>query len=198
MVEKTDSYTTLILFSMGITKGKWGTLLDALMDFKALYDANAPLDRVLPALVERHPRRYADADPARPVPGDARAPHPRRASSTALDAAFQQLPQPVLPPQACYRQLIRGGTERVRLSEAAGRVAAAMVTVTPPGIPVLMPVESLGGQDGPLLRYLGALEAFDRAFPGFHSETHGVTVDHESGDYLIECVRQDSDAATDS
>lgn len=45
VVEKTDSYTTLVLFSMGITKGKWGTLLDALMDFKALYDEDAPWTR---------------------------------------------------------------------------------------------------------------------------------------------------------
>ncbi|GAA2564940.1 hypothetical protein GCM10010398_62340 [Streptomyces fimbriatus] len=59
VVEKTDSYTTLVLFSMGITKGKWGTLLDALMDFKDLYDGDAPLDRVLPALVTEHPQRYA-------------------------------------------------------------------------------------------------------------------------------------------
>ncbi|KJY29771.1 hypothetical protein VR46_36845 [Streptomyces sp. NRRL S-444] len=108
---------------------------------------------------------------------------------TALDTAFQQLPEPVAPPQRCYQQLIRGGTERLRLADAAGRVAAAMVTVTPPGIPVLMPGESVGAPDGPLLRYLGALEAFDRAFPGFHSEAHGVTIDPENGDYRIECVR---------
>ncbi|WP_455755096.1 Orn/Lys/Arg family decarboxylase [Streptomyces olivaceoviridis] len=35
---------------------------------------------------------------------------------------------------------------------AAHRVVAAMVTVTPPGIPVLMPGESAGAPDGPLLR----------------------------------------------
>ncbi|MCX5195528.1 arginine decarboxylase [Streptomyces sp. NBC_00249] len=188
VVEKTDSYSTLILFSMGITKGKWGTLLDALMDFKALYDADTPLERVLPALVARHPQRYAAAT----LSGLCQEMHEHLSRAElviALDAAFQQLPRPVVPPQACYRQLIRGGTERVRLGEAAGRVAAAMVTVTPPGIPVLMPGESLGDTDGPLLRYLRALEAFDRVFPGFRSETHGVTVDEESGDYLIECVR---------
>lgn len=66
-----------------------------------------------------------------------------------------------------------------------------MVTVTPPGIPVLMPGESIGAKDGPLLRYLGALESFDRDFPGFRSETHGVGIDPDSGDYLIECVRRD-------
>ncbi|WP_326596647.1 Orn/Lys/Arg decarboxylase N-terminal domain-containing protein [Streptomyces sp. NBC_01803] len=187
VVEKTDSYTALVLFSMGITKGKWGTLLDALMDFKALYDEGAPLDRVLPGLVGRFPRRYADMT----LDGLCRSMHDhlRRAGLvTLLDTAFQELPEPVVPPQWCYGQLIRGGTERVRIADAAGRVAAAMVTVTPPGIPVLMPGESVGGADGPLLRYLGALESFDRAFPGFGSETHGVTVDPDTGDYSIACL----------
>ncbi len=197
VVEKTDSYSTLILFSMGITKGKWGTLLDALMDFKALYDANTPLDRVLPGLTKRYPQRYRHAT-LRGLCEEMHEHLTRARLVTALDDAFQQLPEPVLPPQTCYRQLIRGGTERVRLNQAAGRIAAAMVTVTPPGIPVLMPGESLGEPEGPLLRYLQALEAFDRAFPGFRSEAHGVTVDDENGDYLIECVRPGSDTAAGS
>jgi len=29
---------------MGIAKGKWGTLLDALIDFKNLCDSGAPVD----------------------------------------------------------------------------------------------------------------------------------------------------------
>jgi arginine decarboxylase len=195
VVEKTDSYTTLVLFSMGITKGKWGTLLDALMDFKALYDEDAPLDRVLPALVAEHPRRYA----GRTLRELCQDMHDHLRSSglvDLLDTAFQQLPEPVAPPQLCYQQLIRGGTHRVRLTDAPGQVAAAMVTVTPPGIPVLMPGESVGASDGPLLRYLGALESFDRRFPGFRSETHGVTLDPDTGDYLIECLRPTTNDAT--
>ncbi|WP_225811642.1 Orn/Lys/Arg decarboxylase N-terminal domain-containing protein [Streptomyces spinosus] len=189
VVEKTDSYTTLILFSMGITKGKWGTLLDALMDFKALYDADAPLVRVLPEAVAAHPRRYSGLT----LRELCRQMHEQLRSARLvelLDTAFQQLPEPVHPPQHCYQRLVRGGTERVRIADAAHRVAAAMVTVTPPGIPVLMPGESTGAPDGPLLRYLTALETFDRRFPGFRSETHGVTIDEESGDYEIECLRE--------
>ncbi|MFG3281294.1 Orn/Lys/Arg decarboxylase N-terminal domain-containing protein [Streptomyces sp. NPDC048111] len=194
VVEKTDTYTTLILFSMGITKGKWGTLMDALMDFKALHDAETPLRQVLPELVERHPRRYGSTT----LRGLCQEMHEHLTHADlidALDTAFRDLPTPVVPPQRCYQQLIRGGTERVRLAEAAGRVAAAMVTVTPPGIPVLMPGEALGAPDGPVLRYLGALEAFDRAFPGFHSEAHGVVIDPDTGDYLIECVRRETPPA---
>ncbi|MEH0416287.1 Orn/Lys/Arg decarboxylase N-terminal domain-containing protein [Streptomyces sp. B21-083] len=194
VVEKTDSYTTLVLFSMGITKGKWGTLLDALMDFKALYDEDAPLDRVLPALVAEHPRHYA----GQTLRDLCRHMHDHLRSARLvdlLDTAFQQLPEPVAPPQLCYQRLIRGGTHRVRLVDAPGQVAAAMVTVTPPGIPVLMPGESVGAPDGPLLRYLTALESFDRRFPGFRSETHGVTLDPDTGDYLIECMRPTADRA---
>ncbi|WP_328936409.1 arginine decarboxylase [Streptomyces tauricus] len=190
VVEKTDSYTTLVLFSMGITKGKWGTLLDALMDFKDLYDGDTPLERVLPALVAEHPRRYAGRS-LRDLCQEMHA-HLRDARLVELlDTAFQQLPEPVTPPQLCYERLIRGGTDRIPLADAPGRVAAAMVTVTPPGIPVLMPGESIGAEDGPLLRYLGALESFDRHFPGFGSETHGVTRAPDTGDYLIECLRPD-------
>ncbi|WP_030341058.1 Orn/Lys/Arg decarboxylase N-terminal domain-containing protein [Streptomyces sp. NRRL S-1022] len=188
VVEKTDSYTTLILFSMGITKGKWGTLLDALMDFKALYDSDAPLDRVLPEAVAAHPKRYAGLT----LRELCRQMHEQLRSARLvelLETAFQQLPEPVHPPQHCYQRLVRGGTERIRIADAAHRVAAAMVTVTPPGIPVLMPGESTGTPDGPLLRYLTALETFDRRFPGFRSETHGVTIDEDSGDYEIEVLR---------
>ncbi|MDQ0792176.1 Orn/Lys/Arg decarboxylase N-terminal domain-containing protein [Streptomyces sp. B1I3] len=192
VVEKTDTYSTLVLFSMGITKGKWGTLMDALMDFKVLYDSDAPLHRVLPELTGQFHRRYAGTT-LRALCQDMHEHLTRAELITALDAAFQQLPRPVAPPQHCYQQLIRQGTQRLRLADAAGHVAAAMVTVTPPGIPVLMPGEAIGTPDGPLLRYLQALEAFDRSFPGFHSEAHGVTIDPETGDYLIECIRSDSE-----
>ncbi|WP_338497804.1 Orn/Lys/Arg decarboxylase N-terminal domain-containing protein [Streptomyces sp. SJL17-4] len=188
VVEKTDSYTALVLFSMGITKGKWGTLMDALMDFKALYDTDAPLEQVLPGLVQEHPARY-EGTTLRDLCQTMHEHLTHAELITALDTAFQQLPVPVEPPQRCYQKLIRGGTERIPLSQAAHRTAAAMVTVTPPGIPVLMPGESTGTPDGPLLRYLRALEGFDRAFPGFHSEAHGVTINPDTGDYLIECVR---------
>ncbi|MFJ6518335.1 hypothetical protein ACIQJ4_08755 [Streptomyces filamentosus] len=147
-----------------------------------------PLDRVLPALVAHHRSRYRDTS-LRGLCAQMHEHLTRGAFITALDEAFHDLPIPVHPPRHCYQRLVRGGTERVRLADAAGRIAAAMVTVTPPGIPVLMPGESLGAPDGPLLRYLTALEAFDRAFPGFGSEAHGVTTDPDTGDHLVECLR---------
>jgi arginine/lysine/ornithine decarboxylase len=57
-VEKTTDFTILFLFSIGITKGKWGTLLNALLDFKHDYDDNTPLSEVLPWLVSNFPQHY--------------------------------------------------------------------------------------------------------------------------------------------
>ena len=70
-IEKTGLYSFLVLFSMGITKGKWSTLITELLNFKDLYDTNAPLKRALPALFEAHPDAYADNGAQRPLRADA-------------------------------------------------------------------------------------------------------------------------------
>ncbi|MCP3802813.1 arginine decarboxylase [Allokutzneria sp. A3M-2-11 16] len=187
VVEKTDAYTCLILFSMGITKGKWGTLLDALTDFKNLYDASAPVAEVLPDLVKSLPARYGHMT----LPQLCAEMHAQLRGSeltTLLDDAFTHAPEAVLTPAQTYQRLLRGGTEPVRLAELAGRTVATQVVTTPPGIPVLMPGENAGEHDSPTLRYLRVLEEFDRRFPGFPSETHGVHRD-DDGDYWITCLR---------
>ncbi|MFI9815169.1 Orn/Lys/Arg family decarboxylase [Saccharothrix variisporea] len=187
VVEKTDAYTCLILFSMGITKGKWGTLLDALLDFKALYDRGAAVAEVLPELVRAYPDRYAGLS----LPALCGQMHEQLSKSeltALLDEAFTHPTPAVATPAQTYQRLIRGGAESVRLGEVAGRTVATMVVTTPPGIPVLMPGESAGEVEGPILRYLRALEAFDREFPGFPSETHGVARDG-AGEYWIMCLR---------
>jgi arginine decarboxylase len=172
---------------MGITKGKWGTLLDGLLDFKSLYDTGASLAEVLPALVKAHPERYAEL-PLRALCDQMHA-HLRKSDLIGLlDEAFTHPPRPELTPAQTYQRLLRGGTEPVRLAELAHRTVATQVVTTPPGIPVLMPGENAGAHDDPTLRYLRALEDFDRHFPGFPSETHGVARD-PGGDYWITCLR---------
>ena len=55
VVEKTTDFTILFLFSLGVTNGKWGTLLNTLFEFKRDYDNNEPLERVLPERLKRCP-----------------------------------------------------------------------------------------------------------------------------------------------
>jgi arginine decarboxylase len=53
-----SDFTVRFLFSLGVTKEQWGTLVSALLHFKDDYDANTPLTQALPALVAAHPARY--------------------------------------------------------------------------------------------------------------------------------------------
>lgn len=185
VVEKTTDFTVLFLFSFGVTKGKWGTLVNAMLDFKRDYDANAPLDRVLPALVEACPARYRGLglkDLAQAMFAAMRA-----SETTALMAqAFATLPNPAASPSHAYERLVRGTVEQVPLDAMAGRTVATGVVPYPPGIPLLMPGEVAGPADGPILGYLKTLEAFDRRFPGFVHDTHGVEV--VDGRYRIYCL----------
>ncbi|MGI9026902.1 MAG: Orn/Lys/Arg decarboxylase N-terminal domain-containing protein, partial [Burkholderiaceae bacterium] len=56
IVEKTGLYSFFIMFTIGITKGRWNTLVSALQQFKDDYDKNQPLWRILPEFCASQPR----------------------------------------------------------------------------------------------------------------------------------------------
>lgn len=184
-VEKTTDFNILFLFSLGITKGKWGTLVSSLADFKRDYDANAPLALVLPDLVESHSDRYGEMG-LKDLADDMFAKVKSLKTTANMSAGFSLLPHPDLSPVQAYECLVKGQVETVTLDQMAGRTAATGVVPYPPGIPILIPGENAGPADGPILSYLKALEAFDRYFPGFTHDTHGVEV--EDGVYRLMCV----------
>jgi arginine decarboxylase len=186
-VEKTTDFTILFLFSIGITKGKWGTLLNALLDFKRDYDRNAPLSEVLPHLTSNYPAVYGGVG-LRDLAGkmfeqlrDSRQTH-------WLAEAFSTLPPLVMSPNAAFQHLVRDEIEHVPLDQLADRVLATSVVPYPPGIPMLMPGEATGPNDGPYLGYLRALAEWDKRFPGFGHDTHGV--ENRDGVYYVQCLRK--------
>jgi arginine decarboxylase len=185
-IEKAGDYIILVLFSIGMTNGKWGTLLDGLLGFKQAYDENRPLRDALPKLAASDPERYGTLGLADLCDEMHNSLQTSRMPAL-LDSAFDALPEAKLTPADAYRQLVRGRTERLALAAMAHRTASVMVVPYPPGIPILMPGESTGAADGPLLQYLTALEAFDKRFPGFEHDIHGVARDTR-GNYMIECL----------
>ena len=52
----------------------------------------------------------------------------------------------------------------------------------------MMPGENLGAADGAYLGYLRSLRDWDKRFPGFGHETHGVEV--KGGDHYLHCLKQ--------
>jgi arginine decarboxylase len=55
----TTDFKALCRYSIGVTKGKWGTLMSVLLDFKGDNDANLPLEQCLPDLMATTPATYA-------------------------------------------------------------------------------------------------------------------------------------------
>jgi len=190
VVEKTEPYSILTLFSLGITKGKWGSLVAGLMRFKELYDANAPLERALPGLVAAHPQRYG-ALGLRDLADEMHAAIGEHDILGNLDKAFSNLPEPVLSPRETFARLVRGEVERVPASELEGRTLAVQIVPYPPGIPILMPGERFGKDTRAVGDYLLGLEAFDQHFPGFEHHTHGVEATSDASGrrtYMLYCL----------
>ncbi|MCG6576976.1 arginine decarboxylase [Pseudomonas sp. AF32] len=182
VVEKTTDFTILFLFSIGITKGKWGTLVNALLDFKRDFDTNLELELCLPDLLNANQQRYAGMG-LKDLAQEIFAAMKKTRITAAMSQAFGTLPNAELSPVETYEHLVKGKVEQVTLDEAAGRIAATGIVPYPPGIPLLMPGENAGTSDGPLLAYLKALESFDRSFPGFAHDTHGI--ESEAGVYRM-------------
>ncbi len=190
-IEKTGLYSFLVLFSMGITKGKWSTLVTELLNFKDLYDANAPLDRVLPALTQAHPEAYGGmglkdlCDAVHRVYREDNLPKAQKDMYTTLPEMAQR-------PAEAYDHLVRGRVESVEIDKLMGRTLAVMVVPYPPGIPVIMPGERLTRSTKSIQDYLLYAREFDRKFPGFETDIHGLRFEPAEGGrrYLVDCVAE--------
>lgn len=187
VVEKTGLYSFFIMFTIGITKGRWNTLVTALQQFKDDYDKNAPLWRILPEFVARHPRyermglrdlsqaiheMYAKGDIARLV----------------TEMYLSDL-QPALNPTDAYAHIAHRRTERVGINELEGRITTSLLTPYPPGIPLLIPGERFNKK---IVDYLRFTREFNTAFPGFDTDVHGLVEEELEGGqrrYYVDCVR---------
>jgi arginine/lysine/ornithine decarboxylase len=186
-VEKTTDFTILVLFSLGITRGKFGTLVNALLRFKEAYDTNAPVAEVLFEHVADCPAAY-DGVGLKDL-SDAMFEQMRETDILRLQAAaFSSLPVPAMTPADAYSMFVHNEIEEVPLDELAGRVIATAVVPYPPGIPMLMPGEYAGESTGPYIGYLRGLQAWGSRFPGFGRDTHGVEI--RDGVYLVQCLKQ--------
>ncbi|GLS91851.1 lysine-specific pyridoxal 5'-phosphate-dependent carboxylase LdcA [Psychromonas marina] len=184
VVEKTEPYSVLLLFSIGATKGKWGSLVAGMMEFKTHYDNNAPLTTVLPDLVASHPTRYEGLG-IRDLAQEMHQAIIDTKMLTSMDEAFTQLPTVVKSPRETYGQLVKGNVELVPLTEMLNRIAAVQVVPYPPGIPLMMPGEKVEEGSKAILDYLLSLQDFDDQFPGFEHDTHGVELEENANGELV-------------
>jgi arginine decarboxylase len=192
VVEKTGLYSFFIMFTIGITKGRWNTLLTALQQFKDDFDRNQPCWKVMPEFTAAHPKYervglrdlsqsihefYAKDDIARLV----------------TDMYTDQI-EPAMKPSDAFACIAHGKTERVEIDRLEGRVSTTLLTPYPPGIPLLIPGEKFNRR---IVDYLRFTRAFNKNFPGFDTDVHGLMsmvelegVGIDEGKYFVDCVRQ--------
>lgn len=183
---RTTDFQIMFLFSMGITKGKWGTLVNALLSFKRHYDNNTSLKKVLPEVVESAPEIYGHMG-LRDL-GDKMFVYLQKNNPAGqLNQAYEQLPEVVMSPRDAYQEIVANRVEAVPLDKLAGRIAANSIIPYPPGIPMLLSGESFGDKNSPHIGYLHSLQAWDSEFPGFEHETEGTEI--IDGQYYVMCVK---------
>jgi len=178
--EKTDYYSFLMLHSLGTTRGKQGTLIAGLFEFKKYYDCNKPLKEVFPDMARLYPEKYNNVG----LRDHANQVHTYFKEHKILDlmqAAFEVIPDQAMNPADAYHKLVGKNVEYVGLNEMTGRVPAVMIVPYPPGIPVIMGGEIINEKAKPVLDYLKARQDFENIFPGYESDIHGVERTEKDG-----------------
>ena len=190
VVEKTGLYSFLILFSLGITRGKWSSMVDALVDFKTDYDRNAPLKDTLPSIAKAGGHAYAGWG-LRDLCDALHACYRDNDTAVAMNAMYTELPEPAMKPADAYDHLVHGRVEPVPIEQLKGRVTAVMIVPYPPGIPLIMPGERF--MTDSIIDYLKFARDTDDRFPGFEADIHGLRFDidrkgHKT--WLVDCVKE--------
>jgi arginine decarboxylase len=186
VVEKTGLYSFFIMFTIGITKGRWNTLVAELQQFKDDYDKNQPLWRVLPEFVAKHPqyeewglRQLSDA-----IHKVYRENDVARLTTEMYTSDLV----PAMKPAEAFASLAHRETERVAIDELEGRITSVLLTPYPPGIPLLIPGERFNAT---IVRYLKFAREFNKQFPGFETDIHGLckTVQDGKTHFYVDCVK---------
>ena len=188
VVEKTGLYSFFIMFTIGITKGRWNTLLTALQQFKDDYDRNQPMWRVLPEFCAAHPRyeRVGLRDLSQSI-HDMYARHDIARLVTEM---YTSDLHPAMKPSDAFAHIAHRTTERVSIDELEGRITTSLLTPYPPGIPLLIPGERFNRK---IVDYLLFAREFNTTFPGFTTDVHGLV--EEEGPpgtprrYFVDCVK---------
>ena len=182
IVEKTGLYSFFIMFTIGITKGRWNTLMSELQQFKDHYDRNQPLWKVMPDFVVAHPayERVGLKDLCTQIHEVYKANDVARLTTEMYLSEMV----PAMKPCDAFARMAHREIDRVPIDDLEGRVTAVLLTPYPPGIPLLIPGEQFNAT---IVRYLQFARSFNGRFPGFETDIHGLVKENGTG-YFIDCV----------
>ncbi|KDP87500.1 Orn/Lys/Arg family decarboxylase [Cupriavidus basilensis] len=187
IIEKTGLYSFFIMFTIGITKGRWNSLVTELQQFKDDYDQNQPLWRVLPEFVGKHPQyeKLGLRDLCDAIHSVYKANDVARVTTEMYLSDME----PAMKPSDAWAMMAHREIERVAVDELEGRVTAILLTPYPPGIPLLIPGERFNRI---IVQYLKFARDFNKLFPGFETDIHGLVEEEVEGGgkaYFVDCVK---------
>jgi arginine decarboxylase len=186
IVEKTGLYSFFVMFTIGITKGRWNSLVTELQQFKMDYDQNQPLWRVMPEFVKAHPEyeRTGLRDLAQRIHEVYRKYDVARVTTDMYLSPME----PAMKPSDAFEHLAHRKVDRVQIDDLEGRITAMLVTPYPPGIPLLIPGERFNKT---IVQYLKFAREFNTLLPGFDTDVHGLVMEHHKGEerYFVDCVK---------
>ena len=187
IVEKTGLYSFFIMFTIGVTKGRWNSLVTELQQFKDDYDNNRPLWRILPEFVGKYPQyeKVGLRELCTQIHGVYKANDIARLTTEMYLSNME----PAMRPADAWARLAHREIDRVEIDQLEGRITSVLLTPYPPGIPLLIPGERFNAT---IVRYLKFAKSFNQKFPGFDTDIHGLVADETSrrSRYYVDCVSQ--------
>jgi arginine decarboxylase len=174
------------MFTIGITKGRWNTLLTALQQFKDDYDRNQPMWKILPEFVATQPRyeKVGLRDLCQQIHDMYRVSDIARLTTEM----YLSIMEPAMTPADAFAKMAHREIERVEIDQLEGRVTSVLLTPYPPGIPLLIPGERFNKT---IVQYLRFARDFNSKFPGFETDIHGLVEGEKDGRpiFYVDCVR---------
>ncbi|MSP86561.1 MAG: lysine decarboxylase [Methylotenera sp.] len=187
IVEKTGLYSFFIMFTIGITKGRWNTMVAALQQFKDDYDKNQPLWKVLPEFIQKQ-ARYEKVG-LRDLCEQIHAVYKANDVARLTTEMYLSNMVPAMKPTDAFAKVAHRKIDRVPIDDLEGRITAVLLTPYPPGIPLLIPGEQFNKI---IVNYLKFARVFNEKFPGFETDNHGLVKQIVDGKaiYYVDCVEQ--------
>jgi ornithine decarboxylase len=180
--EKCDLNSILFLMTPAEDESKLSTLIAKLVNFKNLWDRDAPLNEVLPTVCAAQSQRYAGYT-IRKVCKEMHD-YYRSANVKELQRLCfrsSSFPELAMSSRDAYEALVANNVDYVPLDEIGGRISATLALIYPPGIGVIVPGERWDDRAKPMLDYFLAFEESFNRFPGFNYEVQGVFQERVDG-----------------
>jgi arginine decarboxylase len=189
IVEKCGLYSFFIMFTIGITKGRWNTMVAALLQFKEDFDKNKSMSKAMPKFVSNHPE-YENVGLKDLCLKIHNALKEGDVARTTTEMYVSEI-EPAMKPADAFFKLAHEEVERVDIEQLEGKATAVLLTPYPPGIPLLIPGEKFNKL---IVNYLKFARNFNQSFPGFETDIHGLVVEKTNGilKYSVDCLKTKS------